>query len=135
MFDTENKNGIGEALTQSLPFESVVNPAANAHFDVISKGKITENLSEYLLGERFQQLLSWANTNYDLVIIDTPPVLSASDAAIIGRYAGTAILVGRFGETTRPELEATLQHFARTGVKLNGFVLNCTKPTANNRYL
>ncbi|VEI48988.1 non-specific protein-tyrosine kinase [Actinobacillus equuli] len=134
MFDTENKNGIGEVLTQSLPFESVVSPAANAHFDVISKGKITENLSEYLLGERFQQLLSWANTHYDLVIIDTPPVLSSSDAAIIGRYAGTAILVGRFGETTRPELEATLQHFDRAGVKLNGFVLNCTKPTANNRY-
>ncbi|EFX90863.1 non-specific protein-tyrosine kinase [Actinobacillus ureae] len=85
MFDTENKNGIGEALTQSLPFESVVNPAANAHFDMISKGKITENLSEYLLGERFQQLLSWANTHYDLVIIDTPPVLSSNDAAIIGQ--------------------------------------------------
>ncbi|WP_018651417.1 polysaccharide biosynthesis tyrosine autokinase [Actinobacillus capsulatus] len=134
LFNTENKNGIGEALTQSLSFESVVSSAANAPFDVISKGKITENLSEHLLGERFQQLLSWANTHYDLVIIDTPPVLSSSDAAIIGRYAGSTILVGRFEETTHPELEATLQHFERASVKLNGFVLNCTKPTANNRY-
>ncbi|WP_150539259.1 polysaccharide biosynthesis tyrosine autokinase [Actinobacillus vicugnae] len=135
MFDAENNNGIGEVLSQNLAFESAVAPAANAHFDVLTKGKISENLSELLLGERFQQLLSWANANYEFVIIDTPPVLSSSDAAIIGRFAGTTILVARFGETTNQELEATLQHFERTGVKLNGFVLNCAKATANHRYI
>lgn len=49
---------------------------------------------------RFDSLIKWASANYDLVIIDTPPILAVTDAAIIGNYAGTTLLVARFEENT-----------------------------------
>lgn len=45
---------------------------------------------------RFGELLKWGGENYDLVIIDTPPVLAVTDAVIIGNYSGTTLLVARF---------------------------------------
>ncbi len=45
------------------------------------------NPSELLMSERFAELVSWASKNYDLVLIDTPPILAVTDAAIVGRHA------------------------------------------------
>ena len=46
--------------------------------------------------ERFDRLIEWAESKYDFVLIDTPPILAVTDAAIIGRNAGTTMLVARF---------------------------------------
>ncbi|MFW8080523.1 tyrosine-protein kinase, partial [Klebsiella pneumoniae] len=70
--------------------------ASSGDFDYISRGKNPPNPAELLMHPTFEKLLKWADENYDLVIIDTPPILAVTDAAIIGRYAGTTLLVARF---------------------------------------
>jgi tyrosine-protein kinase Etk/Wzc len=62
---------------------------------------------------RFQQLLDWANERYDLVIIDTPPIGGVTDAAVVGRRAGTTLLVARFGMNSVKEMLVCVQRLSR----------------------
>ncbi len=126
------KIGLSAVISQQLPFEQAVQHYGS--FDVILKGETPPNPSELLSNSRFQELLDWASEQYDLVIIDTAPILAVTDAAIVGRYVGTSLLVGRFGETTIKEIETARERFERAGVTIKGFILNGIKRKASNRY-
>lgn len=103
-------------------------------FSVIIKGDTPPNPSELLASSRFKELLEWASKNYDLVIVDTAPILAVTDPAIVGRYAGTSLLVGYFGQTTLKEIESAKDRFEKSGVAIKGFILNGVKKKASNRY-
>src|SRR5690606_2731832 len=79
------------------------------HF--IGRGQIPPNPSELLMHANFQNLLNQLSQMYDMVIIDTPPVLAVTDAALVGRLAGTSLIVTRFGLNPVKEIELTLQRF------------------------
>lgn len=127
-----NKQGLSEAIAQNIPFEDIVHQYAE--FAIITKGNTPPNPSELFYTARFQQLLEWASSHYDLVVIDTPPILPVTDAAIIGRYVGTTLLVGLFGKTTVKEIEIAKTRFAQAGVPVKGFILNGTKRKALSYY-
>lgn len=124
--------GLSSVIAQQIPFEQAVQNYGT--FDIILKGETPPNPSELLSNERFQSLLEWASKEYDLVIIDTAPILAVTDAAIVGRYAGTVLLVGRFSQTTVKEIELARERFERAGVAIKGFILNGVKRKASNRY-
>lgn len=124
--------GLSSAIAQHIPFEQVVQNYGS--FDVILKGETPPNPSELLSHARFQSLLEWASKEYDLVIIDTAPILAVTDAAVVGRYVGTTLLVGLFSETTVKEVVLARERFERAGISLKGFILNGVKRTASNRY-
>ncbi len=73
---------------------------------------------------RFEALLKWASQEYDLVIIDTPPILAVTDAAIIGRYVGTTLLVARYEANTAKEILISKRRFEQSGVEIKGCILN-----------
>lgn len=127
-----NKQGLSEVIAQNIPFEEVVHQYAG--FEVITKGNMPPNPSELFYTARFQQLLEWASRHYDLVVIDTPPILPVTDAAIIGRHVGTTLLVGLFEKTTVKEIEIAKTRFAQAGVQVKGFILNGTKRKALSEY-
>lgn len=83
---------------------------------------------------RFKQLLDWASENFDFVLIDTPPILAVTDAAIIGRHVGTTLMVGRFEKTTVKETELALQRFEQNGIDVKGFILNAIEKKAASAY-
>ena len=83
---------------------------------------------------RFQQLLDWANERYDLVIIDTPPILAVTDAAVVGRRAGTTLLVARFGMNSVKEMLVCVQRLEQSGVNTKGVILNGVVKRASNAY-
>lgn len=124
--------GLSSVIAQQIPFEQAVQNYGT--FDIILKGETPPNPSELLSNERFQSLLEWASKEYDLVIIDTAPILAVTDAAIVGRYAGAVLLVGRFSQTTVKEIELARERFERAGVAIKGFILNGVKRKASNRY-
>lgn len=68
--------------------------------------------------KNFAELINWASANYDLVIIDTPPVLAVTDAAIIGRYVGTTLLVARFERTQLKKLMSVLNVLNKAVLRL-----------------
>ena len=75
-----------------------------------------------------------ASENYDIVILDTPPILAVTDAAIIGGYAGTTFLVARFEVNTAKEIEVSVKRFENSGVRIKGCILNCVVKKASNYY-
>ncbi|MDD1613287.1 MAG: chain-length determining protein, partial [Methylococcaceae bacterium] len=97
-------------------------PAVN--FDFIATGAIPPNPSELLLHERFGIFLDNISKRYDHVIIDSPPILAVTDAAIIGRMASATLMVIRAGQHTMRELEQSTKCLLQAGVDIKGIVFN-----------
>ena len=83
---------------------------------------------------RFDELVAWASKHYDIVVLDTPPILAVTDAAVIGRYAGTTLLVARFEQNTVKELEVSFKRFEQSGVAVKGCILNGVVKKASSYY-
>ncbi|MBK0033748.1 polysaccharide biosynthesis tyrosine autokinase [Erwinia sp. S43] len=126
--------GLSDILSGKSKIDSSIKKVSEAGFDFISRGVIPPNPAELLMHSRFEALLQWASENYDLVLIDTPPILAVTDAAIIGRYAGTTLLVARFEQNTTKELEVSVKRFEQSGVKIKGCILNGVVKKASSYY-
>ena len=72
----------------------------------------------------WKQMIDTVSKDYDLIILDTPPVLAVTDPAIIGQTAGTALMVVRFEENSVKETQVALSRLERNGVNVKGVVLN-----------
>jgi tyrosine-protein kinase Etk/Wzc len=134
MLKVSNERGLSDLILSDSSFESSIRKIESAKFDFIPRGKVTPNPAELLMHPKFLELLSWASANYDLVIIDTPPILAVTDAAIIGRLAGTSLLVARFEQNTVKEIEVSLRRFQQSGVVINGCILNGIVKKASSYY-
>ncbi|HHP8517713.1 TPA: polysaccharide biosynthesis tyrosine autokinase, partial [Klebsiella pneumoniae] len=95
LFNVSNDNGLSGILSGTVTVDKAVKRLKEPGFDFISRGIVPPNPAELLMNSKFNELLDWANHNYDLIIIDTPPILAVTDAAIIGNYAGTTMLIAR----------------------------------------
>lgn len=126
--------GMSEYLSGQVTLEEVIQDLPVENLSCISRGEIPPNPSELLMHPRFKQLLDWASENFDFVLIDTPPILAVTDAAIIGRHVGTTLMVGRFERTTVKETELALQRFAQNGIEVKGFILNAIEKKAASAY-
>lgn len=82
----------------------------------------------------FEALLKELNTRFDLIIIDSPPVLAVTDPVVISRYVGATIMVVRHLETVMGEIEAVRRTFETAGTKLTGAILNGYKITEGSKY-
>lgn len=133
-FAGHGEGGLSNYLSGQLPLEQVVCKNVLENLDFIARGDIPPNPAELLMHERFAALLTQLSASYDLVIIDSPPVLAVTDAAIIGQYAGTSLVVARFGLNTVAELTSCRQRFEQNGVHIKGAILNCMEKRASNSY-
>ncbi|MGL0682336.1 polysaccharide biosynthesis tyrosine autokinase [Klebsiella pneumoniae] len=134
LFNVSNENGLSDYLAGKVDIKNGVKQIKTAGFDFISRGMVPPNPAELLMHSRFQNLLSWASDNYDLVIVDTPPILAVTDAAIIGNYAGTTLLVARFEQNTVKEIEVSAKRFEQSGVMIKGCILNGVVKKASSYY-
>lgn len=134
LFADDNKVGLSDFLSGKVLVDEIVKNISSASIDFISRGTIPPNPSELLMHSRLKDLLSWGNENYDLIIIDTPPVLAVTDAAIIGRYVGTTLLVARFEANTVKELDVSIKRFEQSGISVKGCILNGVVKKASSYY-
>ena len=91
---------------------------------IVTTGQIPPNPSELLMHERFGAMLRSLEQQCDVLIVDAPPVLAVSDAAIIGRLTGATLMVVRAGRHPMGELEQAVKRLAQGGVDVKGFVFN-----------
>ena len=134
LFNVSNENGLSDFLSGKTEMGKVVKKVDAIGFDFISRGMAPPNPAELLMHRRFGELISWASQNYDIVVLDTPPILAVTDAAIIGHYAGTTLLVARFEENTVKELEGSFKRFEQSGVSVKGCILNGIVKKASSHY-
>ncbi|HGS6480747.1 TPA: polysaccharide biosynthesis tyrosine autokinase [Klebsiella pneumoniae] len=134
MLGNEGKSGLSDILSGQANVEETIISVPDGQFDYIGRGQVHPNPAELLMHPRFEKLLAWASAKYDLVIIDTPPILAVTDAAIIGRYAGTTLLVARFESNTVKEIEVSITRFEQSGVNVKGCILNGVVKKASSYY-
>ena len=134
LFNVTNNNGLSDYLSGKSELSDTVKKVSIANFDFISRGAIPPNPAELLMHRRFGELIKWASENYDIVILDTPPILAVTDAAITGNYAGTTLLVIRFEQNTTKEVEVSIKRFGQSGVHVKGCILNGVVKKASSYY-
>ncbi|WP_269512084.1 polysaccharide biosynthesis tyrosine autokinase [Acinetobacter baumannii] len=123
-FDVDVKPGLSELLSGQADLQKVLHKTQVTNLDVITRGKSPTNPSEILSSNQFKELLEQLQSQYDHIIIDTPPVLAVTDGIIISQYTGVNLIVARYAKSQIKELELTLNRFEQAGVKVNGFILN-----------
>lgn len=134
IFGVANNNGLSDILAGKSNYNQAIKHIERANFDFISRGITPPNPAELLMHKRFGDLIKLASENYDIVILDTPPILAVTDAAIIGGYAGTTFLVARFEVNTAKEIEVSVKRFENSGVRIKGCILNGVVKKASNYY-
>ncbi|PMO42640.1 tyrosine-protein kinase [Vibrio sp. 10N.222.52.B12] len=127
-------NGLSDFLSGKIRQETVIKQTKVENLDVITRGQVPPNPSELLMHPRFVEFVEKASQEYDLVIIDTPPVLAVTDPSIVGAIAGTTLMVARFDQTTSKELEVARSRFKQSGVEVKGVILNAIEKKAASSY-
>lgn len=130
----DSKPGLADYLSGQQTIEQVIKSPGVEHLDFIARGAVPPNPSELLMHPRLKTLLDWASENYDLVLVDTPPILAVTDPAIVGAHAGTTMIVARFGLNPVKEIEVTKNRFEQNGIEVKGCILNAVERKASSTY-
>lgn len=116
--------GLADILTGHCDFAEAVRPTPLEGLFLLPRGRIPPNPSELLMHPDFAAVLEQASASHDLVVLDSPPLLAVTDAAIVGRQAATNLLVARFGMSSTREIELALRRFAQNDIEIKGAILN-----------
>ncbi|MEY0303572.1 polysaccharide biosynthesis tyrosine autokinase [Providencia manganoxydans] len=123
-FGLSNKLGLSDYLSQSDTSQPNIHNGVIENLDVICRGKNVTHSSELLMSERFKRLLDTVKGQYDIVVIDTAPILAITDSAIIGKYVGTSLLIAYYGVNTVKDVELSLKRFKQNDIEITGVILN-----------
>jgi polysaccharide biosynthesis transport protein len=133
IFATPESPGFSDLLTMKAELHEAIHATAVPGLSLIPRGKFDENAAEALGGDRMREILALLREQYDSVIIDTPPVLVAADAAAVASATDGTLLVVRAGRTPKDAARRTLQQLHVVGANVVGFVLN-DPDTVSSRY-
>ena len=126
-FSVAKEPGLSDFLAGRASLGEIIISLPDVGVDFIPRGSMVLNPAELLvlgnLAETFEQLKSF----YNHIVIDSPPLLGATDAAIMGKHADATFLVVKEGRYTAQELEVSFRRFQQAGVKPNGFIINDMK--------
>ncbi|TLU65057.1 polysaccharide biosynthesis tyrosine autokinase [Thalassotalea litorea] len=134
MFDMAWDNGLSDHLSHKLSFEQAIKSTDIENLDIVTRGEIPPNPSELLMSEKFEQFVKQASENYDIVLIDTPPIMAVTDPAVVGNHAGTSFMLTRYDISTLKEIGAALERFELNGVEIKGVIFNALEAKANSYY-
>lgn len=126
LFHTQKAPGLSEVLTGGLELESVLRPHATLdNLFLVPSGTIPPNPAELLSSRRFKAFLEEAKQQFDLVMLDSPPVLMVTDPVIMSTEVDGTILVVRSKKTKRPVLKRTMEVLSQSYGRKLGIVVNC----------
>ena len=128
------ENGFSELLSGQIALEEAIRTSSIDNLSFISCGRRPPNPSELLMSPRLAQYLEVLSQRFDVLLIDTPPVLAVTDAAIIGAHAGSTFLVLRSGMHTEGEIADTLKRLRTAGVAVEGGVFNAVPQRKRSHY-
>ena len=122
----EGSVGLSNVLAGQVAIDDVIQTWGRAGLRVLPSGTIPPNPSELLGGPMMERLLGQLRRQFDMIVIDTPPLLPVTDAAVASRLADGAVVIVRYGKTTRSELASALRSLRAVDARLLGTVLTRT---------
>ncbi len=127
-FSAEQSPGLSDVLRGEATLEEVVKGTGTAGLEILPRGEPAHTPAELLARPRLAEILATAAARYDVVLVDTPPILPVTDALLVSRSASVNLLVLRARQHAVPEIADALELFARSGVPVHGGILNDARP-------
>ncbi|WP_174363394.1 polysaccharide biosynthesis tyrosine autokinase [uncultured Caballeronia sp.] len=122
-FGKRRDPGLHDVMSGAVPIENAIRRQVLPNLDLLTRGAISASPSEILMSDRLGRVIERLAPLYDVVIVDTPPVLAATDSSVIGMHAGTTLLVLRHGQHSATELRESMRLLRGAGVSVSGIVL------------
>lgn len=140
VFKVDNETGLSEIIDDTMPIadyplEALAKPTGIPNLFLLPSGRSKSAINTLLFSLRCKELFDRLTTEFDMVLIDTPPMLQFSDARILGRLADGVILVFRSGVTDKESAMGACQRLQEDGTNLIGTILNdYLPPTQGTKY-
>jgi capsular exopolysaccharide synthesis family protein len=123
LFGKLNQAGLTHVVAGEFGLEAIVSTGIN-NLSLLPSGPIPLNPTRMFESERLKEIIDRLKERFDLLILDSAPLLIKSDAAILGRYVDGLIYVTEAGKTTRKAIAETVDVIKRADLRLLGVVLN-----------
>ena len=120
----EGAVGLTSVLIGRAELDDVLQPWGNGNLHVLACGPVPPNPSELLGSSAMDEVLRELEKRYDYVIIDAPPLLPVTDAAVVSKLAGGAVVVAASGKINRDQLGKALTTLDNVGARVLGVVMN-----------
>jgi capsular exopolysaccharide synthesis family protein len=128
-FTAEQSPGLSDVLGGgAATLDEAIQGTGTARLEILPRGGPVQSPAELLAQPRLEELLAAAAARYDLVLVDTPPVLSVDDALLVARSASVNLLVLRPRRRARSDIAEALERFSRSGLVVHGGILNGARP-------
>ena len=124
LFGLDRLPGLTEVLARQSTLEEVIRPTSVDGLHLLPAGTLVPNVSELLGSERMTAVMADLSARYDLLVVDTPPVLAAADAEILAVQTDATLVVVRAGQTERQSAQYAVQQLVAVGANVVGAVLN-----------
>ena len=139
LFGMANSWGLSDVLWADTPLETVplshlVHDTEVCGLSLLPGGSCGGNPANLFYSPRMSRLLTRLRMEFDMIMIDAPPMIHLADARVLGRFADGVILVVRAGQTTTESALLASQRFAEDGTRVLGTVLNSWDPKTSRGY-
>ena len=135
LIDKRNNTGLSKLILGEISEDAVRHLNVNdVEFDVITSGPVPPNPSEMLVSSTMEDILNSCIDNYDYIIVDTPPLLAATDAQIMARVADATLLVVDMQISKRKQIIEAKKRLNNVGARLLGVIANKLELHENSYY-
>lgn len=123
-----------DSEVSSLGVESLIHPTGMELIDFIPRGRQSHNPTSLLIGEKFDHLMAELKTQYDYIVIDSPPILAASDAMVLAQHADKVLIVTKFNHSIEGQLVYAIKQMNKANVQVDGIILNDVQQGLMDKY-
>lgn len=134
VFNKPNRGGLCNLVSGQCSIQDVIRETYVDNLYVITSGPIPTNPSEILASERMSELLADMKEIFDVIIIDSSPILGLSDGQILSTKCDGVYIVIQFGMTRRSDVQAAMKSLEQVQSNLLGSILNKAKLKPTDRY-
>ena len=153
MFSMSQDNGLADYLSQDTThlskdnaqvskivanqegyLASFIHPTGIDNIDFMPRGQHPRNPASLLANGSFDHLMKELNLHYDYIVIDSPPVLAASDAMILSQYADKVLMVARYDKSIEGQVVYAVNQMNKANIKVDGIILNDVQQGLLSKY-
>lgn len=119
-----NVCGLANVLTGSIDVKNAIQETAIKGFSLLPRGALPPNPADLLMSQRMRDILNELRTLFDFIVVDSPPIIAVSDAAVLSAISDGVVLVFNGEKTTTPSARRSLEHLDKVGARILGVILN-----------
>lgn len=123
-FGTKVTQGLESVLTEKTDIRSVILKETEKNLDILPTKHMSHNVTELFLGDKMKEIIEELKDEYNTIVLDTPPLVVASDAAILSKHSDGVIFVVAYDQVSKSELEFSKKMMSNAGANLYGFIVN-----------